>query len=90
MECAPVKTEPFCLNCNAGASILEFSFGDDPYYFQIAVNSTSVPGYRLQPYLQAPSGNISMDSCLIRNDGLTTLLWLSAPGISYLEPVDDP
>lgn len=90
VECAPVKTEPFCLNCNAGASILEYSFGDDPYYFQIAVNSTSVPGYRLQPYVQAPSGNINMDSCLIRNDGLTTLLWLSAPGINYLEPVDDP
>ena len=90
VECAPVKTEPFCLNCNAGASILEFSFGDDPYYFQIAVNSTSVPGYRLQPYLQAPSGNINMDSRLIRSDGLTTLLWLSAPGINYLEPVDDP
>ena len=90
VECAPVKTEPFCLNCNAGASILEYSFGDDPYYFQIAVNSTSVPGYRLQPYVQAPSGNINIDSRLIRNDGLTTLLWLSAPGINYLEPVDDP
>ena len=90
VECAPVKTEPFCLNCNAGASILEYSFGDDPYYFQIAVNSTSVPGYRLQPYVQAPSGNISLDSRLVRNDGLTTLLWLSAPGINYLEPVDDP
>ena len=90
MECAPVKTEPFCLNCNEGASVLEFSFGDDPYYFQFAVNSTSVPGYRLQPYLQAPSGNINMDSRLIRNDGLTTLLWLSAPGINYSEPVDDP
>ena len=31
-----------------------------------------------------------MDSRSIRNDGLTTLLWLSAPGIDYLEPVDDP
>lgn len=90
VECAPVKTEPFCLNCNAGPSVLEFSFGDDPYYFQIAVNSTSVPGYRLQPYVQAHSGNVNMDSRLIRNDGLTTLLWLSAPGINYLEPVDDP
>lgn len=90
VECAPVKTEPFCLNCNAGASILEYSFGDDPYYFQIAVNSTSVPGYRLQPYVQAPSGIINIDSRLTRNDGLTTLLWLSAPGINYLEPVDDP
>ena len=90
VECAPVKTEPFCLNCNTGASILEFSFRDDPYYFQFAVNSTSVPGYRFQPYVQAPSGNITMDSRLIRNEGLTTLLWLSAPGINYLKSVEDP
>ncbi len=31
-----------------------------------------------------------MDSRLTRNNGLTTLLWLSAPGINYLEHVDDP
>ena len=91
VTCAPLKLEPFCLSgCNDNTSdTLNFSFGvdgDDEYQFQYDINSTNVPGYRLTPF---PQGD-TMDPRLASQDGFTTVLLLSSPGIWYPEAVDDP
>ena len=91
VECAPVKTEPFCQNCDTGASDLLFQFGDETYQYHFNQSTKFVYGYRMTTLFGNTFNEMAqIDSRLARADGVTTLLLLAAPGFNYLQPVDDP
>ncbi|KAF2156240.1 hypothetical protein K461DRAFT_291178 [Myriangium duriaei CBS 260.36] len=95
IDCAPVSSSVFCTNCNGSDpndpnTYHEFVFGDPEVYSYIfALNSTFAKGYRIYA-LQSSAGSFQMDPRLVRSDGATTLIFLSAPGVNYIQPISDP
>lgn len=95
MECAPISASKFCTNCDSdanftGATYFNFIFGDPSIYtYEFFVNSSDTKGYRIFSTQSVP-GETSMDQRLQRTDGTTTVMWVNAIGINYIEPIADP